>query len=145
MGNAHKSYGKWARTFYRVLIVISVLVLAGGLIGLYFFDEAVDGDYTTLPEQETVEGLHPTGFIRDSGVEVTVKHCTGCHSAQLVTQNRMSREGWLATIRWMQETQNLWDLGADENQVLDYLSKHYAPKEMGRRPPLGQVDWYELQ
>jgi hypothetical protein len=48
-------------------------------------------------------------------------------------------------IRWMQATQNLWDLGANEGIILDYLAKHYAPQNTGRRAPLTDITWYELE
>lgn len=67
-----------------------------------------------------------------------IAHCTACHSAALITQNRMTRDGWLNTIRWMQEKQGLWPLGEHEDIVLDYLAKHYYPEATGRRKPLAQ-------
>ena len=76
---------------------------------------------------------------------LVITHCTPCHSAELVTQNRMTREGWESTIRWMQETQNLWDLGENEAAILDYLATYYAPEEQGRRPNLEDIEWYELE
>ncbi|MCM5662912.1 monoheme cytochrome C [Galbibacter mesophilus] len=97
-------------------------------------------------EGEIKNGIHvPTGFVEDDGLEAVINNCTNCHSAKLVTQNRMSKENWLATIRWMQETQNLWDLGDDEPLILDYLATNYAPKEKGRRANLEIEDWYELK
>nr|WP_299382624.1 monoheme cytochrome C [Allomuricauda sp.] len=103
-----------------------------------------------LPEMvtdDTVEnGIHlATGFVDDTGMKATIQNCTNCHSAKLVTQNRMSREGWEATIRWMQETQNLWDLGNNEELILTYLSKNYAPQAKGRRQNLNQTEWYSLK
>ncbi len=74
-----------------------------------------------------------------------VNNCTSCHSAKLVTQNRMSKEQWSATIRWMQETQNLWDLGQNEEAILSYLATNYAPKKGGRRQNLSDVEWYDLE
>ena len=77
-----------------------------------------------------------TGLAMGSGFEVVRLHCTVCHSARLVTQNRANRAGWRAMIRWMQETQGLWPLGEQEAVVLDYLAEHYGPQRLGRRPPL---------
>ena len=57
----------------------------------------------------------------------------------------MSKERWLATIRWMQETQNLWDLGENETAIVNYLAKNYAPNKVGRRQNLTNIDWYELK
>ena len=51
-----------------------------------------------------------TGLIIDRGFELVKANCTACHSAALVTQNRMSHDGWLESIRWMQRTQELWPL-----------------------------------
>ena len=76
---------------------------------------------------------------------LVIANCTGCHSGKLVTQNRATREGWRNMIRWMQETQNLRDLGTDEEKILDYLAKHYAPAEQGRRQNLVVEEWYELE
>jgi hypothetical protein len=91
-------------------------------------------------------GIHvQTGFVEGEGLMLVVQNCTSCHSAKLVTQNRMSKEKWLATIRWMQETQNLWDLGVNEAPILNYLSTYYAPNQIGRRANLKNVEWYELQ
>ena len=40
-------------------------------------------------------------------------------------------------IRWMQETQGLWQFEpATENTILQYLSSYYSPKEDARRPAL---------
>ena len=76
------------------------------------------------------------GLVEDEGVQWVRGHCQACHSLALVTQHRMTRDEWLEAIRWMQETQNLWDLGPAEPVVLDYLAKHYAPVPSGRRAPL---------
>ena len=81
--------------------------------------------------------LNPTtGLVNASGHDLVAAHCSACHSTKLISQNRMSRDTWLATIRWMQKTQNLWPLGDAEAPILDYLSTHYAPEETGRRKPL---------
>lgn len=91
-------------------------------------------------------GVHlRTGFVEGEGLMAVVTHCTACHSARLVTQNRMTREGWEQTIRWMQKTQNLWDLGENEKIILDYLAAHYAPEKKGRRQKLDNIEWYELK
>lgn len=76
-----------------------------------------------------------SGFVIKPSFEMVRAHCTACHSAKLVTQNHMSRERWLSTIRWMQETQNLWPLPQEE-LILDYLSANYGERTTGRRAPL---------
>ncbi len=91
-------------------------------------------------------GIHVrTGLVDDEGLMTVVAHCTACHSAQLVIQNRMNKERWNATIRWMQETQNLWDLGDNQEVIVNYLVKNYPPTEKGRRENLKDIDWYELE
>ena len=78
-----------------------------------------------------------TGLIIAPGWELVSAHCGACHSHQLVTSQRGDAEFWLNTIRWMQRTQNLWELPADqEPQIIGYLAEHYSESEWGRRPPL---------
>ena len=99
-------------------------------------------------EDEVRNGIHmPTGLVFSEGFEVVRATCTACHSAKLVTQNRATRAGWLDMIRWMQATQGLWELGDKEKPILDYLAKHYAPEEVGRRAPLpvAEIEWYILE
>ena len=77
-----------------------------------------------------------TGLVLAPGFEVVSIQCTVCHSAKLISQNRADREGWLAMIRWMQETQGLWPLGDKETRIVDYLAANYGPVGAGRRMPL---------
>ena len=73
-----------------------------------------------------------------------INNCTNCHSPKLVIQNRMNADRWNATIVWMQETQNLWQLGDNQKVIVDYLVKNYPPIDKGRREGLTKIDWYEL-
>jgi len=102
-----------------------------------------------LAEEEAAKienGIHKsTGLIADANYKLVVQNCTSCHSAKLITQNRAERSGWESMIRWMQAEQKLWDLGANEEKILDYLAKNYAPENEGRRPILTDIDWYELE
>lgn len=96
-------------------------------------------------EEEIENGIHVlTGLKVDENWELVRQNCTACHSPKLVTQNRATREGWKKMIRWMQQTQNLWDLGENEPKILDYLAKNYAPKASGRRAQLDITEWYEI-
>ena len=101
------------------------------------------------PEGKVKEATLPDstmpGLIDDTGLLLVLQHCTACHSTQLITQNRMTKVGWKSTIRWMQATQNLWDLGEDEDIVLTYLAKNYAPSAIGRRQSLIVEQWYPLE
>ena len=76
-------------------------------------------------------------LIKDQGWQLVTAHCSGCHSLQLVTGNRGNRQMWLETIRWMQKSQNFWQLDdKTEDQILTYLAKNYPPTEAQRRPAL---------
>lgn len=97
---------------------------------------------------EVENGIHlPTGLIADSNFDLVVTNCTGCHAAELVIQNRQTADGWKSIIEWMQEKQNLWDLGKDESKIIAYLAKNYAPENVGRRKNLeiAENDWYVLE
>lgn len=78
-----------------------------------------------------------TGLVLAPGWDDVRAHCGGCHSHALVTQQRASRQTWLDLIRWMQATQNLWQLQPDvETRILDYLAANYAPQPNRRRAPI---------
>lgn len=103
---------------------------------------------STSMSKEIIGGIHvPTGLIADQHFELVVNNCTACHASQLITQNRQTAEGWKSIIEWMQEKQNLWDLGKDESKIIDYLAKNYAPENEGRRRNLDLKtdDWYVLE
>ena len=85
-------------------------------------------------ESQTYDPI--TGFVVSENYEIVRAHCTACHSAKLVTQNRMTRDNWLETIRWMQKSQGLWPLGVQEQKILDYLESHYSPIAISRRSPI---------
>jgi hypothetical protein len=98
-------------------------------------------------DEDIIEnGIHTrTGFVDAIGLMTVVNNCTNCHSSQLVIQNRMNEERWNATIKWMQETQNLWGLGDNQKIIVDYLVKNYPPIEKGRRSRLTNINWYEYK
>ncbi len=141
------------RRLSRVLFLFFLLflIMFSGLFYLANRQENQEVETEITIEEVEMEGaiengIHvSTGFVDDDGMLVTIQNCTNCHSAKLVTQNRMSREGWEATIKWMQETQNLWDLGTNQELILSYLSKNYAPLSKGRRQQLNQTEWYQIE
>ena len=81
-----------------------------------------------------------SGFVIDDGWELTNAHCAACHSAKLVTQNRMDRNGWADSIRLMQAEHGLWDLGAAEAVIIDYLTRHYSPVKSTSRVRKGRIN-----
>ena len=93
-----------------------------------------------------VDGIEvESGLIYDDGYLLVKEQCIQCHSLELVTQNHASRDGWLDNIRWMQETQGLWDLGELEGPILDYLAKNYGPRKSSRRANLENIDWHDYK
>jgi len=152
-----KSLQELTRRIYGLLITLMLLfvVTGGGLIFYVNNPGAFDfsGSYETVTvapvavdEDRIIDGIHVrTGLIDDDGLMTVVNNCTNCHSAKLVTQNRMTAERWNATIKWMQETQNLWDLGKNQEIIVNYLVKNYPPQAKGRRMTLSNIEWYELE
>jgi hypothetical protein len=97
-------------------------------------------------EDKIENGIHlRTGLVDAEGLMTVVNNCTNCHSAKLVTQNRMNTERWNETIKWMQKTQNLWDLGENQEIIVNYLVSNYPPIAKGRRMILKDINWYKLE
>ena len=154
-----ENFKKQVRAIHNLMVVLFALMgitAAAVLVLIYSPDlftsisEDVDEDYVSIPAEDDYDrienGIHlRTGLIEAEGLMAVVNNCTNCHSAQLITQNRMNEERWVATIRWMQETQNLWDLGKNEEIIVDYLVTNYPIISKGRRAPLTNIEWYELQ
>ncbi|MEM7374802.1 MAG: monoheme cytochrome C [Bacteroidota bacterium] len=99
------------------------------------------------PKEDRVEdGIDvASGFVAEGEYQLVKTVCTACHSGKLVTQNRATREGWEEMIRWMQETQKLWELGESEDKILDYLATYYAPENQGRRANIVVEEWYVIE
>ena len=138
----------------RYIYLLSMMILGVGITShfqlwmpqpkqvteLSFEDNSIGDD------ADVKDGVHlPSGLIAKGEFLSVVQNCLGCHSAKLVTQNRMSKEGWKKTIKWMQETQNLWDLGENESKIVNYLATYYAPKDEGRRKQLSVEEWYTIE
>ncbi|MFY0631589.1 MAG: monoheme cytochrome C [Flavobacteriaceae bacterium] len=99
-----------------------------------------------IDDDKIENGVHlRTGLIDAEGLRTVINNCTNCHSAKLVTQNRMNEERWNATIKWMQETQNLWELGDKQKVIVDYLVTNYPITDKGRRASLTNIEWYEIE
>lgn len=150
------TFRKQVRRIYHLLMVLFGLfvVTGGGLIyyvnnpGAFDFKSKSEvASITPVEDEDRIEnGIHVrTGLIDSEGLMTVVNNCTNCHSAKLVTQNRMTKEGWNTTIKWMQETQNLWDLGGNQEIIVNYLVTNYPPKAKGRRMTLTNIQWYELE
>lgn len=141
-----------SRLTYIILLVVGMIV---ALLAYYTVDPTMPAltkltSTTTESESEDPDkienGIHlRTGLIEAEGLTAVINNCTNCHSAKLVIQNRMNKERWVSTIRWMQRTQNLWQLGDQEEVILNYLVTNYPPQKKGRRQSLGEIEWYALE
>ncbi|WJJ97028.1 monoheme cytochrome C [Algibacter luteus] len=157
MTKKEDAFRNQVKKVHRLLALLFVLfVIAGGGIISYMVNpnvldfmsksETVAIAPVEVDEDRIENGIHVrTGLIDAEGLMVVVNNCTNCHSSKLVTQNRMNAERWNATIKWMQETQNLWDLGRNQEVIVNYLVTNYPPKAKGRRAVLTDIDWYELE
>ncbi len=142
--NSKKS--KW-KQFVFVFIVVMIIGFVRVPLLDFFSDEQAKPVVVekNSASNDIVDGIHVrTGLIDDEGLLTVIGNCTACHSAQLITQNRMNKEQWDATIRWMQESQNLWDLGDNQEVIVNYLVKNYPVVSKGRRQNLSEIEWYNL-
>ena len=65
----------------------------------------------------------PQGPARD----LVVKRCISCHEADIVTQQRLTRVGWVRTVDKMVR----WGAIVEQDErdpMLDYLAAHFAPR-----------------
>ncbi|MHA7130152.1 hypothetical protein [Algoriphagus namhaensis] len=160
--NQESSKSQLEKTFrlaYALILSMLVLVLFLTASTIYLitdpslsllrrFEASAEEPEASVSENTDLieNGIHvETGFIDAPGMMVTIQNCTNCHSSKLVIANRMNEERWIQTIRWMQETQNLWDLGENEKIIVDYLVTNYPPKKVGRRANLQEIEWYPLE
>ena len=140
----------------HILMLFGVIIIA--VIGILFFsthqkDSDSNSQFRWPSSPEIASSKPDTSYTFENlladgpGLDAINRHCTNCHSTRLIIQNRMSRLRWEDNIRWMQETQGLWDLGRDHTVVLDYLSTNYAPQQIGRRSNLesDKLEWYLLE
>lgn len=154
MSKQEEFYNRIKKIYHFLVLLFCLLgIVIFGLIyymidpDLSAFQDKTETYVNTQMEEDRIEnGIHVrTGLIEAEGLMTVVNNCTNCHSALLVIQNRMNAERWIASIKWMQETQNLWDLGENQEIIVNYLVTNYPPKEKGRREILTNIDWYELK
>lgn len=141
---------KTIKTFTKKGGVMLILLLFFIMIGVHSAcNETAKEDIELLDQELSIDGVVNgvdtlTGLAYDDTFEIVRANCITCHSSKLITQNRATREGWKGMLDWMKETQNLPDLGDNEGPILDYLAKHYAPENKGRRLNLDEIEWYVL-
>lgn len=133
------------------LIVVLCLVVLAGLIAFFYFPAPSTSTSVAVSDTLTSDTLTydaHSGLVKDTNLRLILANCSSCHSTDLVRQNRFTRDGWLAKIRWMQQKHNLWELSESEDAILDYLEKYYSPTSMDkrarlRREPLTDIKWYD--
>ena len=153
--NEKITFKEQVKEIYKLFLrLFLLLVLVGSGLTYYIlnpdmFDANSKYQVAVVPielDEDRIEnGIHvSTGLVDAENLMLVVNNCTNCHSAKLVTQNRMTAVRWNETIKWMQETQNLWDLGGNQELIVNYLVKNYPPIAKGRRMALTDIEWYEL-
>lgn len=150
----NKGLVKLTQLLYRITLGILSLTLILAVAVVYiqvdpslsaFENKKQIVDATDMNDNLIKNGIHiKTGLKDGESLMLVVQNCTACHSAKIIIQNRADKEGWKEIIQWMQETQNLWELGNNEEKIIDYLVANYPPQKKGRRTPLTNIDWYEL-
>ena len=154
--NKGEEFKQSVKIVYHLMMAgFCLFMMVGVLMTYYVFDPNFSAfkdhtETTTLlkeVDEDIIEnGIHVrTGFVDAEGLMTVINNCTNCHSAKLVIQNRMSKEHWNATIRWMQETQNLWGLGLNQEIIVNYLVTNYPVEDTGRREKLTNITWYDLE
>jgi hypothetical protein len=154
---------KYLKKVNRLIRLFSGLIIFGLFLipayltfpNLFDFSQKEEVTITTSIEVESIveldedrieNGIHVrTGFVDAEGLMIVVGNCTSCHSSKIILQNRMDTEGWNTTIKWMQETQNLWELGKNQEVIVNYLVTNYPLKAKGRRENLKNIEWYEIE
>lgn len=77
-----------------------------------------------------------TGLKMGKGFEEVKANCTVCHSANFIIQSKLNRDEWKTTIKWMQDTQGLWEFDPQtEDLILTYLATNYPQANTSRRRP----------
>lgn len=151
----NKELLKLTQSLYRITLGILSLTLLLAVAIAYLQIDPTLSAFSGEPEiaEAAIEvddnlienGIHvKTGLKDGESLMLVVQNCTACHSAKIIIQNRADRTGWKDIIQWMQETQNLWELGENEEKIIDYLVTNYPPQKKGRRAVLTNIDWYEL-
>ncbi len=118
--------------------LILMLILLTAVVGYFAFQyfeidtkllssSVLDSSNIVPMKQDSVPEIKDhelTGLAIGHNLNIVIANCTACHSAKLITQNRATKEGWKSIIVWMQKTQKLWDLGENEEKIIDYLSTY---------------------
>ncbi|WP_018877943.1 hypothetical protein [Thioalkalivibrio sp. ALE28] len=104
-----------------------MVLLLPAILGLLWVAPAIAGDHVEAAEEYETDP--ETGLLKAPGFDTVKNNCTVCHSARLFTSRGYTRKIWLEQIRWMQDTQGLWEFAPEvEEEILDYLETYYPPR-----------------
>ena len=85
-------------------------------------DSSVSGVATAFDPNDDYWGLP-----RDEGVDFVAAYCSGCHSLQIVMQQRRSEKRWHELIDWMINTQGMPPPDEDVRKDIEtYLGQHFG-------------------
>lgn len=124
-------------SIYAILILLMIIVY---MIFPLNRSEQTSATIKVKPNKEIQSEL-----AEGEGLALVIQNCTSCHSEKLIIQNRGDEQYWKSLILWMQQTQNLWDLGENQQAIVTYLSKYYGPIEKSRRVRLTQIEWHPIK
>jgi hypothetical protein len=138
----------------NIAIILFILVAIWLIAGGPDFIIRQDKNPNSTSEKEITTASNPhidskiideeTGLIMDANLEVVVVNCIACHSAHLITYTSADSSQWHDMIKWMQQTQGLWDLGNDEKSIIEYLSQHYGPSNRQNQSEEITTTWHEI-
>ena len=81
---------------------------------------------TTPPASSAGSGSDADALPKGPGKDLVLKACTACHALTMVTSKRATADEWSTTVNDMvNRGASLTD--AEEDQVIDYLSKNFKP------------------
>jgi mono/diheme cytochrome c family protein len=70
------------------------------------------------------------------GVELARERCIGCHEADLIVSQRLSRQGWTREVEKMIR----WGAVASDSEkeiLIDYFASHFKPRSSASAPAAG--------
>jgi len=139
---------RWVQSIFLIVLCVSAFITWHRLYHQPETEKNIVVQNTVADDDIVLNGLDvKTGLIAKGDFKLVKTTCTACHSSSIIVRSRLSRNTWIEKIRWMQAKQKLWDLGANEKPILDYLEKYYGPDSISvafRRQPLKDIVWYRL-
>ena len=116
------------------------LSLAFALHGWVFALPPAHPQEAQTPAESPAAANHKKDLKPGNGRHLVLKHCTACHSTDLILSNHMSRRAWQQTLTLMQQQYGMRPLANPVAEaILDYLEKTQGAS--GRSNPAGNRPW----